>query len=169
MIIPARMVMEEKRTWLLLFVRLVAAHDEVIATILLPAAFIRLVTDWQFLTIADGGDSARRNSQRRKVILGRLRALGAECDVVLLGSALVAIALDLHMGTRMILQPGRIAAKDGTVLRLHGVIVVSEVNIRQWATGAADDSLVFVFIQRAFLGHVAADRRAAIAEAFHAL
>src|SRR5579862_2505184 len=115
-----------------------------------------LLTQRKFFAVADSRHSARRNSQRREVVFGRLRALGAKCDVVILRAALVAIAFDLHVGIWMRLQPARIGTQHRTVLRLDRVIIISEMDIRERAALATDRSVLREIFERILAAHLAA-------------
>src|SRR5208282_5449345 len=106
------------------------------APVLRPAAFVVLGAKWKLLAVADCRDSAAADSQCHQVILGGLRALGAQRDIVFLGAALIAMTLDLDPGLRMRLQPARIGFQHGVVLLLNRVLVVGEVNVAERALRA---------------------------------
>src|SRR5258708_17287193 len=119
------------RTRLILICSLCFAHHEVIAPVLLPAAFVVVLAKWKLFGVADRRHSALVDSERCQVILAGLCALGAQRDIVLLRSALIAITLDLHPGLRMRLEPACVGLQHGTVLITDGVIVVPEMNVTE--------------------------------------
>src|SRR5208282_3330884 len=102
---------------------LVFTYRKVIAPVLRPAAFVVLGAKRKLLAVADCRDSAAADSERHQVILGGLRALGAERHIVFLRSALIAMTLDLHLRLRILLQPARVGLQHRAVLILDRVIV----------------------------------------------
>src|SRR5208282_3838839 len=109
--------------------RLLLLNDKVVAPVLRPAGFVVLVAQRQLFAIADRRHAAGVDAQRLEVILGGLRALGAERNIVFLGAALVAVPFDLHVGLRMVRKPGRVRFQDRTVLLLDVVGVVAEMDV----------------------------------------
>src|SRR5664279_1188606 len=100
--------------------------NEVGAAVLLPASFGALAAGRFFLAVADGTDARRRDSLLDQCLLGGIGAILAQRQVVLDGSALVAVALDDESHARMLLQELRIRIDDGFGLWRDFVAVVGE-------------------------------------------
>src|SRR5215469_12502421 len=120
-------------------------HDEVVAPILLPARLVMIGAQRQFFTITDSGDAAAFDAQGFQIVFRRLGALGAECDIVFLRTALVAMTLDLNPGSRIGLQPARVLLQDRPVLWLDVVSVVAEVNVAERAIPAERSGVLELF------------------------
>src|SRR5579872_3091555 len=102
-----------------------------ITPILLPAIVRFLGAYRQFLTIADGRKAVRGDAERLQIILGGLSAFGAEGNIIFLGAAVVAMALDLNVGVGIFFQPIGVTLKDFTILRTHGGVIVIEMDIAE--------------------------------------
>ena len=68
--------------------------------VLLPAAFIRLSTEWPFLAVTNRGDPVTGDAQRDQEVLGRIGTPITKPQVVFNASALVAMSFntDGHIG-----------------------------------------------------------------------
>ncbi len=66
-----------------------------------------------------------------QVIEGALGPLLAQGEVIVLGSALVAMAFDQDLDRPELLQPGRVPVEDGLGVLADEVLVVVEVDHRQ--------------------------------------
>src|SRR5258706_1535793 len=78
--------------------------DEVAAAILLPAGFVALVAEGLFFAEADGADAIGGEAQGDEILLDGAGAAIAEREVVLGGTALVAVAFDGDAELRVIAQ-----------------------------------------------------------------
>src|SRR5262249_41425439 len=96
-----------------------------------PALLVLLVTERELLAVADGGHPIGRDSLSGKVVLDRLRALGAEGEVVLDGAAAVGMALELDLGARVLAQPPEIAREDVARRGVELVAVEPEVHVAE--------------------------------------
>src|SRR6266478_10233462 len=81
---------------------------EVPAAVLLPATFVRLGAERFLLAVADGLDAIAAHSSLDERILYRVRAIGAEGEVIFGGAALVAVSLDGDVNVGVLLQELRI-------------------------------------------------------------
>src|SRR5258708_39217624 len=70
---------------------------EVTAAVLLPATFVRLGAERFLFAVADGLDTIAANSSLNERVLHRVRAAGAEGQVIFGRAALVAVSLDRDM------------------------------------------------------------------------
>src|SRR5207245_9961047 len=77
------------------------------------------------------------DAERLQIVFCRLRTLGAECDIVFLRTALVAMTLDLHARATVRLQPVSVGMQNLAVLRTHRIVVVVEMNIAERPLAAA--------------------------------
>src|ERR1700685_4452258 len=102
---------------------------EMRSPVLGPAGFIALSAERLFLAVADGPDTVCRNAQRDQGLLGGIRAVVAQCQVVFSRAALVAVPLDGELDVGMLLQKARVGLQG--VLRLLSdiVAVVGEVHV----------------------------------------
>src|SRR2546425_3156026 len=91
---------------------LLALDEEVRPSIPGPAALGMLAADGPLLAIGDDGDAAGRQSLREQVVHGRPRAPLAQGQVVLIGAALVTVALDEDEVIAPRLQPGGVGIED---------------------------------------------------------
>src|SRR5262249_53601928 len=73
---------------------LLRRDQQVPAPVLLVAGLVLLAAEGTLLPVGDGLDAGRRHSQGGEVLAHRGRAAVAERQVVFLGPALVAVALD---------------------------------------------------------------------------
>jgi hypothetical protein len=67
------------------------------ATILLPASLSGLCAEGLFLAVADNPDAAGSHAGVNQILLGRVGAILAESQVVLVGAALVAVAANKNL------------------------------------------------------------------------
>src|SRR5271170_683121 len=102
---------------------------EVAAAILLPATFSRLGAERFLLAVADRLDAIATNSSLNERILHRVRAVGAQGEVIFGRAAFVAMSLDRDADVGMLLQEWSITLQRALVGRAYVVLVVVEENI----------------------------------------
>src|SRR5437899_790476 len=94
------------------------------AAILRPRSFIVSGIEWALLTVADGADAIRIDAEGDDVFLRGVRAPIAEGKVVLLGAALVTVALDQHVVLRILFEPRCRRGERGLRVRCQRRFVV---------------------------------------------
>src|SRR5215510_15928914 len=87
---------------------LLALGEEVVAAIPRPAALGVLGAYGAFLPVGHHGDSIRGDAHGHQITHSRLGTALAEGQVVLVGAALVAVAVDPHELVRIRLEPVRV-------------------------------------------------------------
>jgi hypothetical protein len=80
-----------------------AVKCEVVDPVLLPALFAVLSAEWFFFAVADGSNAIDGDSLLHQRFRCGLGAVGAERDVVLLGSTVVTMAFDEHFDAGMLM------------------------------------------------------------------
>src|SRR5258706_2883638 len=102
---------------------------EVSAAILLIATFVRLGAERFLVARADGLDSIATHSSLDEPILHRVRAVGAESQVIFGRAALVAVSLNSDVNVGMLLKELRIALQRALLIRAYIIFVVIEVDV----------------------------------------
>ena len=102
-----------------------------VAAVFRPAVFGMFGAQRQLLAIADSRHTVSRDAQRLQIVLGGLRALGAKSDIVFLRTAFVAMAFDLNVAVRIFLQPVGIVVQNLAILRAHGLVIVTKMDLAQ--------------------------------------
>src|SRR5688572_19875762 len=108
---------------------LTGLDQEVCPPILLPAALVLLAANRALLAIRDDRDAVGLDALRHEVVHGGLGAALAQREVVLVGTALVAVSLDEDQVVGVGLQPRRVAVEDLRVVRPHVVPVEVEEHV----------------------------------------
>ena len=103
-------------------------HAEVIPSVLGPACLGLFRTDGLLLSEAHRADPVLRDAQVRQVLRSGVRPALAQGHVVLVGPALVAVALDNHLRAGVLLEPLGIALERIAELGLDDVLVELEVD-----------------------------------------
>src|SRR3974377_1741012 len=103
--------------------------NEMPAAVLLPARFVAFRAERPFLAVADGADAVAGNTQLHQRLLGSVRAVVSERQIVLGGTTLVAVSLDGERHFGMLLQEVRIRLQNLLILRLNVVAVVGEEHV----------------------------------------
>src|SRR5712692_6831149 len=96
---------------------LLRLDQEVSAAVLGPAGFVVLGAHGPFFAVGDDAHAALRHPLADQIVHGRLGPPLAEREVVLVGAALVAVALDEHEQVGVALQPGRVGIEHLGVAR----------------------------------------------------
>src|SRR5215831_8945434 len=102
---------------------------EVSAAVLLPARFRAFRAKWLLLAVTNGANACGGNSLRHQRLLGRVGAVFAQRQVVLDGSALVAVSLNHECHVGMLLQEACIGLHNGLILRGDLIAVVLEEDV----------------------------------------
>src|SRR5260370_17368912 len=97
------------------------------AAILLPAAFVGFHTERFFFAVADGFDAAGADSRRHQSILYRRGTLVAKSQVVLGGTALVAVSLNRKVDVGMLTEELRVGLHRSLFRPPDLDLVISEV------------------------------------------
>src|SRR5215470_6143544 len=108
---------------------LLRLHHEMRAAILLPARLGVLGALRTLLTVRDDRDPRRPDTTRGEVVLRGLRATLAQCHIVGVGAALVAVPLDQDAVLGVGLQPLRVRVEHLHRFRLELVPVEVEVDV----------------------------------------
>src|SRR4029077_7875746 len=85
-----------------------------------------------FRSVTDRRQSIGGNTESDQVILGCLRTLSAERQVIICCTSLVAVSFDLHTQHWIALKPLRIRFKGRTAFFREIVAVETEVNVLDW-------------------------------------
>src|SRR5262249_45132167 len=110
---------------------LLRLDEEVSAAGLGPARFIVIGADRPLFAIGEDAHAILRDTLADQIVHRRLRPTLAEREVVLVGAALVAVALDQHEHGRVALQPRRVGVECLGVARPDVVLVEVEVDVLQ--------------------------------------
>src|SRR3972149_6476951 len=78
-------------------------YDKVRAPVLCPTSFILLFAHRDLFAVTDGRKTIRGDSEINEVAFCALCSLGTQCQVILVGSTLVAMPFDLDPDSRMYL------------------------------------------------------------------
>ena len=113
-------------------------HHEVRAAVLVPALFIVGGAEGLLLAEADDLDTARGYAIQHQGIAHGFGAVLAECDVVLLGTAVIAMASENDPDVRMLFEEARILFDDRTISGRESVGVVIEVDILDCCSKSSD-------------------------------
>src|SRR5438552_15047304 len=81
------------------------------------------------LPVGDRGQAIGGHAEAHEVVAGRARALVPQGQVVVHGPALVAVALDRHLGLPMVLEPEGVLLQDGPRLVAEVGLVIVEVHV----------------------------------------
>src|SRR5271165_671194 len=103
--------------------------DEMSATILLPARLRAFCAERLFLAVTKCTDAGSRDPLLDERLLGGVRTVLTQSQVVLNGTALVAVALDQERYIRVLLQEARIGLNHRLILRRNLVAVVLEEHV----------------------------------------
>src|ERR1700760_4716531 len=96
------------------------------STILLPASLVRLGAELLFLAIAHGADAIWADSPIHQRLLGRVRSVLAQGEVIFRRSAVIAIAADNHLQSRMRGQEACVLRQNSLGVGTNLVAVVIE-------------------------------------------
>src|SRR5262249_55648923 len=110
---------------------LLRLDEEVSAAVLGPAGFVVIGADRPLFAVGDDAHAVLRDALADQIVHCRLRPTLAEREVVLVGAALVAVALDQHEHGRVALQPRRVGVECLGVARPDVVLVEVEVDVLQ--------------------------------------
>src|SRR5208282_4969784 len=102
---------------------------EVVNPVLLPALFVILGAERLFFAETDGLDALCGDPALHERLPHRFRAAGAEGDVVFLRSAVVTMALDENLDTRMLREEGAIILDSWRLAGADSGFVVVEEHI----------------------------------------
>ena len=105
------------------------------AAVLRPAGLGVLGAGRPLFAVADDRDTGRRHAVRDEVVHRGLGAPLAQRHVVLVGAALVAVALDQEQPVTVRLQPRRIGVEDPGVAGADLVLVEVEVHVLELGRG----------------------------------
>src|SRR2546422_6747353 len=105
--------------------------QEVCAPVPGPAGLVVLLAGRALFAVADDRDAGGPDALGDQAVHRRLRPALAERQVVRVGPALVAMALDQHQMVRVHLQPGGVGVEDLRVARTNLVLVEVEVDVLQ--------------------------------------
>src|SRR5208282_4121752 len=119
---PYKAAREARSSALLLF-------GEVVAPILAPALFVLGVAERLFLAVTDGLESLLGDAEIQKCLLDGGGALVAQRQVVFLGAAFVAVTLNHHVKTLVLLQELSVLLEPGHLVRANVVAVVVEKDV----------------------------------------
>ncbi len=98
-------------------------------TVLLPASFVGFSAERLLLAVADGLDVAGAHATLSQRALDGARAVVAQSQVVLGGSAFVAVSLDDEVNIGMLLQESDIRLQRTLLVSPNIVLVIVEVNV----------------------------------------
>src|SRR2546427_3168942 len=99
------------------------------ATVLLPASLVALRAEGLLLAEAGGVQTIRSDAQRDEVLRDGIRPANAKTQVVFRGTALVAVAFDVHFDGRVVLQKLGGLGQRGASIRTKVGLVVVEVGV----------------------------------------
>src|SRR5712691_2744034 len=103
--------------------------DEMGTAVLLPALFRVLVAERFFFTIADRFDTVGGNAGLRQSTLHCFGTAGAQCQVVLCGSAFVAVSLNRNPDTRVLAEKLSISLQRRLLIGTNIGFVIVEVDV----------------------------------------
>src|SRR5580704_3559632 len=99
------------------------------AAVLLLAGLVRLGAERRFLAVADGREPAGIHAGPHQRVLYRVRATVSQSQVVLGGTAFVAMSLNRELDVRMLVQELRVALHRRLLVRANRVRVVVEEHV----------------------------------------
>ena len=99
------------------------------APVLLPAGLIRFGAERFFFAVADGLDPAGIYARRSECHLYRARPAVAESQVVLSGSAFVAVPFNREGNVRVGIQELRVCSNGALLIGANRFAVIVEVNV----------------------------------------
>src|SRR5262249_37555533 len=105
--------------------------EEVRPSVLRPAALRALAAQRPLRAVAQQGDAGAVDSQRDQVVPGGRRPALAERDVVLVGAALVGVALDQQERAGIGPEPARVVLEECPILAPDRVAVELEVDVTE--------------------------------------
>src|SRR4029077_12444973 len=108
---------------------LLGSDHEVAAAILRPTRLGLLLAERPLLSVGDRLDAAAVDAERNEVVLGGVGAPLAEREDVLVGAAVVAVALDEDLDRAELLQPLGVRGQGRPRVVAQLVLVVVEVRV----------------------------------------
>src|ERR1700758_5198402 len=115
--------------------------------ILLPASFVAFGAERFFLAVADRLDAAGADAERGQGALDGARTLIAQRQVVLGGTALVAVSFNREVHVRMLREELRVGLDRGLLVAANVGLVVVKVDV------------LHVLVEQVLIGHVRRWRR----------
>src|SRR5579862_4427792 len=121
--------------------------DEMAAAILLPTSFVAFGAERFFFAVADRLDAAGADAKRGQSGLNRARALIAQRQVVLGGTALVAVSFNREIHVRMLSEELRIGLYRRLLVSANVGLIVVKIDV------------LHVLIEQVLIGHIRGGRR----------